>query len=212
MFSLAAELDDDWLEAAANIPLIDFDLPETVLIRGNRVSSILGIKRTKEFTQHGLVVSDGQQRLLLTAPLPLAGENELADFEIDAASGDPKPISGVAPIAAAVSANGMISVPLENMNASVRLNQIRIVSSIEDCLVVRSAIVDGRATPVIQAIDAEKLSVGTAGWIVQSDLNLSEWNGAPVVAMSDGKVIGILLTESGSPIVAVYSNATQPNQ
>ena len=212
VFSLSAEADDDWLEAAANVPLIDFDLPETVLIRGKRVSSTFGIKHTKEFTQHGLVIADGQQTLLLTAPLPLAGETELADFEIDAASGEPKPISGVTPTTATLSASGMIAVPLENIKPAARLNQIRNPTSIEDCLVVRSAIVDGRATPVIQAIDAEQLSAGTTGWLVQNDLNFSEWNGAPVVAMSDGKVIGILLTDSGSPIVSIYSDTTESSE
>lgn len=212
VFSLAAEPDDDWLKAAANVPLINFDLPETVLIRGKRVSSILGIKRSKEFTQHGLIVADAQQSLLLTAALPFASETELADFEIELANRDPEPITGVQPTTIALTASGMMTVPIEKVMAGARLNQFRTPGSIEDCLVVRSAFVDGLATPVIQAIDAEQLSAVASGWAVQSNLNFGEWNGAPVVAMSDGKMIGILLTESGSPVVSVYSDAKEPSE
>jgi len=77
------------------------------------------------------------------------------------------------------------------------------------CLGVRSAVVDGRSTPIIQNIDLEQIAVQAEGWVVHSEaVDFSEWHGAPVMAMEDGVVIGVLLTDSGSPMIALLN--TEP--
>ncbi|MCR9197201.1 MAG: MlaD family protein [Planctomycetaceae bacterium] len=204
VFALAESPEKEWLNGDATIPLIDFALPETVLVKGTRQSRVLGISRDTQFTQTGLLVRDRNRTLLLTAELPQVEDaEEFVAVELTS--------PGIGRIELPTTATtdclqraGVVGVPVRSASAVVRLQSLRRPTQAEDCLVVRSAVVDGVAIPVIQNIDLEEIAVQEEGWVVHSDsVDFSEWHGAPVMAMEDGVVIGILLTDSGSPLIAL---------
>ena len=78
---------------------------------------------------------------------------------------------------------------------------------LEECLVVRSAVVDGKAAPVIQAIDVDQIEDRGESLQVSGDVDFSQWHGAPVVSSKDGKIIGLVLTDSGSTIIIKYRSS-----
>lgn len=205
VFPLADSPEKDWLKGDATIPLIDFSLPETVLVKGIRQSSVLGISRDTEFTQSGLLVIDGARTILLTAELPRVEDSEnFVGIELSS----PGIGSVSAPSLPAEQCSGMgtgvASVPLSNVAAEVNVRTFRRPKQAEDCLVVRSAVVEGASIPLIQNIDLEEIVVQEDSWVVHSEsVDFSEWHGAPVMAMEDGAVIGVLLSDSGSPLIAL---------
>ncbi|MCA9038396.1 MAG: MCE family protein [Planctomycetaceae bacterium] len=69
LFTLHSEVKEEWLKSEALLPLIDFELPETVIVRADVQSSLLGIKRSRTITLNGVLVGaeDGAIQLL-TAP------------------------------------------------------------------------------------------------------------------------------------------------
>lgn len=208
VFLLADSVDEEWLKSAANIPLVDFALPETVVVNGERKSSILGISRSKEFTQTGLLVADSAGAVLLTPTLPPSDDGSvLTDFQVLANQSDPLVVSGARTEECQSAMSGMSQVSTRQATAALPWTAFRTPSTPEDCLVVRSAVVDGKATPLIQPVDLEQISLFENNWVIQiDDADFSEWHGAPVVSMADGKIIGFLQIDSGRPTVVLYSS------
>lgn len=210
VFTLAKEMDEDWVDSESNIPLIDFQLPETVLIRGEKQSTILGFNRSKEFTQTGLLVKESGKTFVLTGNLPLIAETEtFTAFEFSSGRDTAASVAKTKVDSCRQIGSGVVLVPVNSASAVVETSKFRTPTQPEDCLVVRSAVVDNKSTPIIQTIDLEQIVPQESTWVVHSaDVDFSEWHGSPVVAMEDGKVIGVLLTDSGSPLVALFDKAT----
>lgn len=213
VFILAKTPEPEWLESAAKIPFVDIDLPETVTILGQRVSSILGIKRTSEFTQTGILVNTINGPRLLTATLPTAtvdgsGDAVLSDFEIQRADGTAEKVSRILEGSCSSRSPGTISIPVGKLIADTSVSGLRTPENLEECLVVRSAVIDGKAAPVIQTIDVEQIEDCTENWLVSSDVDFSQWHGAPVVSSKDGKIIGLLLTDSGATVIAKFQSSS----
>lgn len=209
VFTLAKEIDKDWVDGETNIPLIDFQLPETVLIRGEKQTTMLGFSRSKEFTQTGLLVQESSKTFVLTGNLPLVEEMTMFNaFEFSSARETAVNVLATAVDSCQQIGTGVVLVPVNSSSAVVDTGKFRTPTQPEDCLVVRSAVVDNKSTPIIQTIDLEQIAPQEATWVVQNaDVDFSEWHGSPVVAMEDGKIIGVLLTDSGSPLVALFSQS-----
>jgi hypothetical protein len=208
MFPLFQEPINGWLEAADNVPLIGFSLPETVLVQGVRRTSVFGIPRSRSYSQVGLLTADATGTKLLTAEVPLADDSEgrtLAEFQILATSGESVAIANVLLDECLGGDSGSLRIPVDVSGfptvASVRL---RVPSEPEECIAVRTAASEDRPMPIIQSIDREQLSdAGITGvWTISGDTDYSASHGAPVVATSDGKIIGVLLNEKSGPVVA----------
>ncbi|MFY9255097.1 MAG: MlaD family protein [Fuerstiella sp.] len=206
VFVLADDVDKEWLQSAANIPLVDFPLPETVLVKGQQKSSLLGFQRSKEFVQTGLLVSDAGKSLLLTSAIAVDDDQAaLPDFQVLINADEPLLMTGVSNDDSQSPISGMLQIKVSGVDATVGWDSFRAPSNPEDCLVVRSAITDGKSTPLIQTIDFEHLQSFQENWSIHlEDADFSEWQGAPVIAMADGKIIGFLQTDSGRPIVSIY--------
>ncbi len=207
VFILAEEPKDEWVESADTVPLVDTVLPETVTVLGLRTTSLLGIKRTREFTQTGILVSGDKGTQLLTAALPtVAGEDSeefvLTDFRVQSADGSSELLSGISLSTCWAGPLGTLRVPATALNGKIDTSGFRTPADPEECLVVRSAIVDGKATPVIQAIDVEQMVERSDSWQISGgDADFSQWHGAPVVSSKDGKIIGLLLADSGAAVI-----------
>lgn len=209
VFTLAETPKSEWLKSAATVPLVDIDLPETVTVLGQRVTSILGIKRTSDFTQTGILINGKNGTRLLTASLPTVtvdGSEDpvLSDFQIQLADGTLETLSGLSLATCSDGPEGTFNLPAGKLTATISDSQFRIPVEFEECLAVRSAVVDGKATPVMQAIDVDQIEQRGDSWQVYGDADFSQWHGAPVVSSKDGKIIGLLLSDSGSTVIAKH--------
>jgi paraquat-inducible protein B len=208
MFPLVQKPIDEWLEAADNVPLIGFSLPETVLVQGVRRTSVFGIPRSRAYSQVGLLTGDPTGIKLLTAEVPLADDTEvstLAEFRILATTGDPVSITGLLLDNCQSSESGSLRIPVDVSGFPiVAYERLRVPSEPEECIAVRTAASEDRPMPIIQSIDREQLSdVGITGvWTISGDTDYSASHGAPVVATSDGKIIGVLLNGKSGPVMA----------
>ena len=209
VFPLAGKPKDEWLEAADTVPLIDFPLPETVLVQGTRRTSVFGIPRSQAYTQVGLLIIDSTGTTLLTAELPLADDSEestLAEFQIlRVTTGESVTVSKVSLDDCHRSEAGSLRVPVEVSDfPTAAPNQFRVPNEPEECIAVRTAASEDNSMPVIQSIDWEQLSAAgqTGAWTIDGGADYSASHGAPVVATADGKIIGVLLNSKSGPVVA----------
>lgn len=84
---------------------------------------------------------------------------------------------------------------------------LRIPSVPEECCICRSVKSDDEASAVIQCFSQSQLQATPGDWSVTSDLgDMSAWHGAPVVAMSDGKIIGVFVVAKQGPSVATLKS------
>ena len=224
MFVLHEKPDPAWLNSAASLPLIDFSLPPTVMIHGSRKTSLLGIPRTQKFSMNGLVVQrDATTLELLTAAdvLPtdaVVSEDEsgsAAEFRVESLVSDfaatmslqPKPVpADSADAAASAAVDGyrwLVSADLKHNFAAAAPTDLRVPTQPEDCCICRGVQNDGVATSVIQSISRDQMTANETSWSVSIDTSdLASWHGAPVVAMADGKIIGVFLAAKSGAVIA----------
>lgn len=215
VFLLQQAPDQNWLDTAANVPLVEFPLPETVIVTGTRPSSLLGFTRHTAFRQVGVLLARADGLRLLTPQLPLADSDEstdsvLAEFTVEPVGGAPLTVTDVRTDECTTTSAGVMSLPVAADELFDRGTVVpsRRSEEPEDCLVVRSASADGRVTPVIQAIDRSELSAGQDAWVMtNSEKDLTEWHGAPVVAAMDGCLIGLLIVSGNGTVVAGLPDA-----
>ncbi len=217
MFVLHEQPDPAWLNSAASLPLIDFSLPPTVMIHGTRKTSLLGIPRTQKFSANSLVVQrDATTLELLTAsdvvPMEVAGESA-PEFTVESLVSDfsatttlqriQKSSTGDEASAETETYDWFIGSEFKNEFPAAKPTDLRIPTQPEDCCICRSVQNDGVATSVIQSISRDQIIVNQTNWPVSLDgSDLASWHGAPVVAMADGKVIGVFLASKSGAIVA----------
>lgn len=215
VFLLQQAPDENWLDTAANVPLVEFALPETVIVTGTRPSSLLGFTRQTAFRQVGVLLARADGLRLLTAQWPTADSEEstdsvLAEFTVEPVGRSPVTIRDVRADTCTTTSAGVMSLPVAADELFDRGTVVpsRRLEEPEDCLVVRSASDDGRVTPVIQAIDRSELSAGLEAWVMtNSEKDLTEWHGAPVVAAIDGCLIGLLIVGDNGTVVAGLPDA-----
>lgn len=217
MFVLHEKPDPAWLNSAASLPLIDFSLPPTVMIHGARKTSLLGIPRTQKFSANGLVVQRDSNLLeLLTAsdvvPAEVAGESAteyrmeslVADFaetmtlqrkqrsSTDTEASEPTEMY-----------DWFTSDDLKHNFPAAKPTDLRVPTGPEDCCICRSVQNDQVATSVIQSISRDQITAHQTNWTVSLETSdLASWHGAPVVAMADGKVIGVFLASKSGATIA----------
>ena len=215
MFVLHEKPDAKWLEDSRSLPLIDFSLPPTVMIHGTRKKSLLGIPRTQSFSMHGLMVQrDGTTLELLTGSDALSRDLDTAseastEFRIESLVTNFKSTILLHEKLAAGSKHAMpdtyiwlVSNELQGDFPVAKPMDLREPIAPEDCCVCRSVQNDGVATSVIQSISRGQIIAREATWDVSLDTaDTASWHGAPVVALADGKIIGIFLaSKSGAKI------------
>lgn len=208
VFQLSEQADPRWLQSKTAVPLVNFKLPETVLVSAKYQYSTLGIGRTRTFSQQGILAKDGSKTVLVTAAL---SDDAMRSKNLEVTIMSP----GEAAVAVAtdllddgvladhVSDSGLVSLPAQGI-ASIPLNELTGLESAEDCLLFRSAVIDGEAIPLMQTVDFEQMAFQGDRWIFQDDtVDFSEWQGAAVVQISTGKTVGILAIVNGRAQIAV---------
>jgi len=217
VFTLHAEPDDDWVEAASTVSLIDFPLPPTVTIRSQWQEKQFGFTRNRERSTIAVVLAEqGSKKLSLIAPssgleTPSGALAESFSSQVFAAGRD-RPLFNVPADAKPIPHTaGLTRYELNAerpIDVAVPPMQVRKLAATEDCCLVRSVAGDGGASSVIQSISRMELSVSGKQWrIDQSDRDLADWHGAAVVATSDGKLLGMVVTDTAGIVVAPLAAA-----
>lgn len=77
---------------------------------------------------------------------------------------------------------------------SIDRSALRTPGAPEECCVCRSVKGEDEATAVIQCLSQSQIHAVGRHWSVTADLgDMTAWHGAPIVAMSDGRVIGVFV-------------------
>jgi paraquat-inducible protein B len=212
LFVLHSKLDDGWLKNAAAIPLINVKLPETVTIDGNTEASFLGLRRDKPFSVSGVLLRKGQTLSLLTAMLPHE-QNEagtIPELHIRRAATDVPVIVSAADVSKVVEeASGLQLIDLasvERDDSEHSMKLLRSPTQPEECFVCRTVFGDGDSSATIHSISQRQITVRDGIWLLHGDTDSSAWYGAPVVAYSDGSIIGVLTTTEQGTAVAPLTN------
>ena len=222
MYVLHEKPDPGWLSSATSLPLIDFSLPPTVMLHGTRKTTMLGIPRTQKFSMNALVVRRDSATLeLLTASdaLPAAAtaenasgssaefriESPLTDFAATTALQRKTVAANDAAAAESIDTySWLIGNDLKGDLPATDPTNLRLPAQPEDCCVCRSVRNDGIATSVIQSISRDQMTSQGSLWSVALDTSdVASWHGAPVVAMADGKVIGLFLATKSGAMIAI---------
>ncbi len=224
MFQLHDKPEAAWLSTASSLPLIDFELPPTLIIQGSRPSSLLGISRTQKFTVNGVLVKRGDQTFILTATdaLPetiaestVASEKSGLEYVISSPQSTvSQSIVMVPPASPATNADakdtnkrsGSVMFPFADTTTelpAVDYRNFRAPKEPEECCLCRSVKTDDDASTVIQSISLNQLKIEGTAWMVNMEgEDLSPWHGAPVISLQDGKIIGLFVAgKNGSMIV-----------
>ncbi len=223
MFVLHEKPDPEWLNSSTSLPLIDFSLPPTVMIHGTRKTSLLGISRTQRFSTNGLIVRrNAVNPELLTASDIFEASPESAEtsnlsateFRVESLVSDyaatmqlqaTLPSATDQKTAATGNYGWFTSSELNHHFPAAQLMDLRIPTQPEDCCICRSVHNDGTASSVILSVRRDQITPSGATWPVTLDTSeFASWHGAPVLSMTDGKVIGVFLaTKSGGVIAAL---------
>lgn len=208
VFKLHDELDDDWIDSAVGINLLQSTPPTTLNLLATWKQSFLGISRTQQATSLGVVIAGPNNQAIAVFPADMAipSKNATEDsFSVGYQSGDE-----FVPIQSQPTAVGLIAkcvYPHELPGGRVVMpDRIRVSKIPEDCFVVRSSGVgDNNGKLTMQMIGRQSISIGDLGWDVASGgLGRSMWHGAPVISAADERIIGMLIVDtSGARIVSI---------
>ena len=229
VFTLHGQRDDDWIDSAVAINLLQQLPPATLDVVATWTESFLGINRTSRATSLGIVIgnSDNQAVAVFPADVAVPGKNATeGSFATNYRLRD-----GNFPIQEPPTIVGSIAksvFPHELPGGRIVMpDRIRIAKEPEDCFVVRIDENQGKnnvqtprmqmpqvKTPQVQMMigrqsisRGNRLGKGNAigQWNVASGgLSRSMWHGAPVVSAVDERIIGLLIVEkAGARIVPI---------
>ncbi len=201
-FPLAEAPETKWLAwrppLAVGNALLPFDAPAPSPLRAtvSWKSERLFLERSHEQSAWVLVLGGA-----LLGPAELLARPELdggTDFELEVAGARFPLLPGPpGPPGASARAGAALLEGFEGIGIPWPRDFVRRPEAPEDCLVVG----DPTAAPL--ALSAGRLSPSDDGWKVDRAYSIGpEWNGAPVFARSDGRLVGILLAADGRARVA----------
>lgn len=218
IFTLYSQVKAEWLSTASTIPLIDVALPQTVTVSGSRQSSIMGIARNKPFVRNALLLGrEAGAALLLTAAdgiadatavMSPATEHEPATLSVTVSSAMHGETVAVRVSEAEIrqTESGATAITIPRPDADWPLNNaatLRVPIAPEECCIARSVSNNGTETSVIQSVGRHQLEISGDQWKLSLEsTDLSAWHGSPVVAMSDGCIIGVFLAAPHGSVIA----------
>lgn len=211
VYKLHIEEDPDWTKEASSVGLIDFPLPATIIVRTSWKEKRFGFTRSRRHDMSGILVSTDDSKspyLLAPAEDVLKPSEALGDsWNIElVAPGQAKPLHqlnsakrGAAIKTGCVAWQINFDFPGKHLTSG---DHIRAADEPEDCCLVRSVASSEGPSTVIHPLSRTELSVGGAGWQVNSNgADLEDWHGAAVVAMGDGALIGQFIASDSGPII-----------
>ena len=207
VFRLHAELEQDWLDSAAGIGLIDVNvLPSTVRLAADWQQKRFGFADRIDVRRHGsALVVEVPDGLALIAPASLLVRpgaaiddsfrvamigNRQEGVPLDAALVADAPTRSLGPLRVILLTES--DLPVQAASRTV----LRVPDEPEDAIVVRRQPGGGNSAPMLMNI------AGNIWHVDAIDASPDIWLGAPVLAVRDMKVIG-LLDSSGRSAAAI---------
>lgn len=212
VFTLHAEPDDDWLEAASTVSLVDFALPSTVVLQIVWKEKQLGFTRSRQRTTGGVLhAKPGAKQITLVGPAssfkpPRAAVADSFELQVFRAGEDAPLFDMPKDLKSQKLTRGLrsVSLPLERpIDITIAPDRVRRLGVAEDCCLVRSVAGESGPSSLILSISRTSLTSSGELWRVEdSDRDLNDWHGAAVVAAGDGAVLGLLVADNSGMVIA----------
>lgn len=205
VFTLHKKSQDEWLESAAAIDLLELTAPPVQSVMKTWTERHFGIPRSYESHASALTIqkNDGVVVAFPSDMLPSSkaeevafsyqGPTETCDLSLEAIEQSD---------AGAIATVSLTSDQYANSEL-LDSTRIRIADGLEDCFAIRrSWSGENRSTVVIEMIGQHQLMMDGDVWRC-SNLKLSRdlWHGAAVVSSQDEKVIGMLIVTGQGPVI-----------
>jgi hypothetical protein len=194
-FALASEVDEDWLEWVAHLPVGDgAELGAGLDVRARVVRASLSWKRkligtTRRNSSWCLRLEDAWLAPSDVLQLGDGVDGEGAELSIDGQS--------FVPFAHGSTGALLAYLPAAKDTSAWRRADVRTPIAPENCLVFG----DEARGPL--ALDASRIAAGEGPvWNVTGSFE-DDWHGAAVVARADGKLIGVFLVDEGRAMIAL---------
>lgn len=211
VFTLHAEQQDEWLDTASTVSLIDFDPPPTVALRATWKRKTLGFTRSGQRDTHAVLLrgTDRRPTLLVPADAIVPPDDALPDsWRLRLlAPGVEEPLARLPgdvelPASGSGLAMGQLAAAMPE-EYTVPTSKCRHPTEPEDCCLVRSVSGESGPDSVIHSLSRTSLTPAGAAWQVDSDgIDLDDWHGAAAVGTVDGALVGqFLVTDAGAVVV-----------
>lgn len=214
VFMLEPKEDTDWTDDASTISLIEFPLPPTVTVRATWKQKYLGFTQTRTRDVNAILVrGEKQLRLLVPADAIAVPEAAIADswyLAIFAPSVEGPLAELPADTKFQTLADGVAECMVETKIPpaySIPDSKLRRPTEPEDCCLARSVGGAEGSSHVIHSLSRISLAASSEGWRVAADDDLDDWQGAAVVAASDGLLVGQLVVSTAGPTIVPIANS-----
>ena len=216
VFSLYAKPEDGWYQAASLVSTTDVKLRGVLPLEARwQHRGLLG-ESTKQTTFNGIPFRREAGTSFLLVPsdilrLPKKGVVGSLSITPFGFAGQPLSISDSQPPAVADEQENrqqVVQLPVPGNFSSNWLTEqaTRTPDAIEDCLAVRASGDKRNLTYLHYPIEKLDITVTADGWELNSfDGDRDVWHGSPVLAASDGKLIGVLLIGRRQSIIATFN-------
>ncbi|WP_052335963.1 MlaD family protein [Rhodopirellula sallentina] len=212
VFRLHRKMKQEWIDRAAAINQFASDPPKAIRVRADWTESFFGIARSKSLSSWALVISmpEGGDALLVPANVLRAREEAVDDsFRINVLDGDatlPVPVEGLKRSGPAVA--GFAIDAGEFASANIRPERLRVSSTPEDVYAVSWRAVGSDSSSlsseimITEMIGRDQLRPDGDQWrVLDTVMSADVWNGAPVIAAADEKLIGMLVVRENETVI-----------
>ena len=215
VFNLHDNAESEWLEQADAADLVDVNLPETVSVQATWKMKTFGIRRTKSRAFKGLVVTDNGVLSVIVPDEAVSIPKSAIEgtFKLAATvhgSGRKLPWTLSRKDAQAI-ARGVVRVTLGDQPGPTRVTQasdLREPQQPEECCAVQSVASDTGVSSLLESIGRHEIREADGVWVLDLEhADMQAWHGAPVVSLSDGKVIGTMLADARGILIAPFGSA-----
>lgn len=208
VFTLHREMEDEWLESATAIDLLDMQPPPVSTVVSTWNQKRFGINRQQQRHASAITVASSEGATvylpadLVRAVTDVSDESGQVEYRwgrdevlLDASNWEDDPTRKIA----------KLSLGRERISALALVDSERLRDPIEaeDCFAIRRSWHSEEETAVVlEMIGKDELLKGDGGWRCTNDrLSRDVWHGAAVISSSDERVIGMLVVEDHLPLL-----------
>lgn len=214
VFSLYSKPEDGWYQAASLVSTTDVKLRGVLQLEARwQHRGLLG-ESIKQATFNGIPIRTGSGKSALLVPsdmlrLPKKGVAGSLSISPLGFAGSPLQMMESPPAGEDESSGAqrvaMLPVPANFSSNWLNDHATRTPDAIEDCLAVRASGDTRKLTYLHYPIEKLDITETAEGWELNSfDGDRDVWHGSPVLAASDGKLIGVLLIGRRQSIIVTF--------
>lgn len=208
VFKLHEERDDHWIDNTTALNLTELEPPPLASIVASWKQKYFGITRSYKLQSTALTVATQSEFMALapasivTPPIDAIEDTFAIEYRWEALTSELEPASE-AEKPALIKALPVSHAGL-NFASVVTADRIRALRQPEECFAVRqSRSSENESAVVIEMIGKHQLTADLDAWKTSNtNLHSEIWQGAPVIASEDAKVIGMLVVTDEGALIA----------